>query len=135
MDQLGLSASIPLLIAVFTIVSYVQTKQINERNRQKDIEITNLTRLQEQKLADKQYQQNQRYANEQRQEDQRKADDLHHKTLCANYIEEISSIIYKQNQSMFTNEDRKMSYIRAKTLITLRSIDSARKSQLFTFLH
>ena len=122
--KLGLSASIPLLIAVFTIVSHIQTNQINERNREKDIEIANLTRLQEQKLADEQYQQ-----------DQRKADELHFHTLFANYIEEISSIIYKQNQSIFTNQAMKMSYIRAKTLLTLRSIDSARKSQLFIFLH
>ena len=122
--KLSLSASIPLLIALFTIVSHIQTNHINERNRQKDIEIANLTRLQEQKLADEQYQQ-----------DQRKSDELHFHTLFANYLEEISSVIYKQNQSRFTSEDRKMSYIRAKTLLTLRSIDSARKSQLFIFLH
>ena len=122
--KLSLSASIPLLIAFFTIVSHIQTNHINERNRQKDIEIANLTRLQEQKLADEQYQQ-----------DQRKADELHYHTLFANYIEEISSIIYKQNQSIFTSEEMKMSYIRAKTLLTLRSIDSASKSQLFIFLH
>ncbi|CAF4887989.1 unnamed protein product [Rotaria sp. Silwood1] len=125
--KLALSASIPLMIAIFTVISYIQTNEINERNRQKDIEIANQTRLQEQQLA-----------HEQHHEDQQQADELHYQTLFGNYIEEISTAIYKQsgqNQSMFISEDNKMLYIRRKTLLILRSIDSDRKNQLFIFLY
>ncbi|CAF1519741.1 unnamed protein product, partial [Rotaria sordida] len=95
-------------------------------NRQEDAVLANLTRQQEQRLV-----------NEQRIEDQRRAIDLHYQNVYSNYIEDISNVIYKQslNQTIFANEESKMSYIRRKTLLTLREIDSERKSQLFIFLH
>ncbi|CAF5101878.1 unnamed protein product, partial [Rotaria sp. Silwood1] len=114
------------MIAIFTVVTYVPQKEISERHREKDARLAHLTRQKDIDLA-----------LSQRVEDQRQADDLHYQTAFANYIEDISNSLYKQphNQSIFCNEESKILYIRRKTLITLREIDSERKSQLSIFLY
>ncbi|CAF1380054.1 unnamed protein product [Adineta steineri] len=164
--KLSLSASIPFMIAIFTIVSYIQQMQIDKNNREKDLEIANLTRIQDQMIANitrlhdlevanltqiKDWEiamanliianetkiQDRQIAEENRNEDRAQQYDLHYETLYSKYIEDISTIFYKQpyNQTIFTSEENKMLYIRRKTLMTLRSIDSERRSQLFVFLY
>ncbi|CAF0997427.1 unnamed protein product [Adineta steineri] len=175
--KLSLSASVTLMIAVFTIVSYIHQTEIAERNRiqderlanathDKDLEIANLTRIQDQIIANitryhdleianltqiKDWEialanlvianetkiQDRQIAEENRNEDRAQQQDLHYETVYATYIEDISTVLYKQpyNYSMFKDNEKKMLYIRRKTLLTLRSIDSERRSQLFVFLH
>ncbi|CAF1459184.1 unnamed protein product [Adineta steineri] len=175
--KLSLSASVPLMIAIFTIVSYVQQMQIDEHNRQqdeelaiatreKDISIANLTRIQDHmianitryhdleianltqikdweiamanlNIANETKMQDRQIAEDNRKEDRIQQQDLHYETLYSKYIDDISTILYKEphNQTTFTNEEKKMLYIRRKTLITLRTIDSERRSQLFVFLY
>ncbi|CAF1067007.1 unnamed protein product [Adineta steineri] len=175
--KLSLSASVTLMIAVFTIVSYIHQTEIAERNRiqderlanathDKDLEIANLTRIQDQIIANitryhdleianltqiKDWEialanlvianetkiQDRQIAEENRNEDRAQQQDLHYETVYATYIEDISTVLYKQpyNYSMFKDDEKKMLYIRRKTLLTLRSIDSERRSQLFVFLH
>jgi uncharacterized protein YjbI with pentapeptide repeats len=41
----------------------------------------------------------------------------------------------QQNQAIFINDEAKYLYIRRKTLMTLKEIDSERRSQLFIFLY
>ncbi|CAF1410799.1 unnamed protein product [Adineta ricciae] len=175
--KLALSASVPLMIGIFTIVSYVQQIKISENNREKeeglanatrekDLSIATLNRLQDQMIANitryhdleianltqiKDWEiamanlnianetkiQDRQIAEDNRQEDRAQQQDLHYESLYSKYIDDISAILYKQqyNQSLFTSEETKMLYIRRKTLITLRSIDSERRSFLFIFLY
>ncbi|UJR19725.1 hypothetical protein I4U23_022859 [Adineta vaga] len=175
--KLALSASVPMMIAIFTIVSYIQQMTINEINRQKDEDLANATRqkdlsiatlnrLQDQMIANitryhdlaianltqiKDWEiamanlnianetkiQDRQIAEDNRKEDRAQQQDLHYEGLYSKYIDDISAILYKQpyNQSIFTSEEAKMLYIRRKTLITLRSVDSERRSLLFVFLY
>ncbi|UJR11606.1 hypothetical protein I4U23_015788 [Adineta vaga] len=153
--KLTLSASVPLMIAVFTIVSYVQQMQMQEQNRQRDEELANATRYHDLKLANltqtKDWDiaeanlmianetkiQDRQIAEENREEDRMRQQDLHYETVYSKYIDDISTILYKHptNQSTFIDDEMKILYIRRKTLMTLRSIDSERRSQLFLFLY
>jgi uncharacterized protein YjbI with pentapeptide repeats len=151
-----LQGSIPLSIAIFTIISYIQTQQIDARQREQDLEIANKTRAQDLLIADlarmKDWNiaqtgldianetriQDRQLVDEQREDDRQLQQDLHHQELYSKYIDDISTIIYKQpqlNQPLFLDDEAKYLYIRRKTLLTLKEIDSERRSQLFIFLY
>ncbi|CAF4084123.1 unnamed protein product [Adineta steineri] len=112
--KLILSASIPLLITVFTVVTYIQQKDISERNRQQDLQIANLTR----------------------EEDQRLANELHYQNIFQNYIDDVTNILYKDhpNEAMFITEEKRFFYIGRKTIITSRQLNSDYRKQLLSFL-
>jgi hypothetical protein len=75
------SASIPVLITIFTIVTYIQQKEIAEVNRRQHLQIANKTRLNDQLIPEKQ-----------RQEEQCLANDLHYQTVYNIYIEDIATL-------------------------------------------
>ncbi|CAF4273582.1 unnamed protein product, partial [Adineta steineri] len=123
--KLILSASIPLLITIFTVVTYIQQKDISERNRQQDLQIASLTREKDIDLAEKQ-----------REEDQRLANELHYQNVFQNYIDDVTNVLYKHqpNEALFINEEERFFYIGRKTIITSRQLNSDYRKQLLSFL-
>ncbi|CAF4247122.1 unnamed protein product, partial [Adineta steineri] len=116
---------IPLLITIFTVVTYIQQKDISERNRQQDLQIASLTREKDIDLAEKQ-----------REEDQRLANELHYQNVFQNYIDDVTNVLYKHqpNEALFINEEERFFYIGRKTIITSRQLNSDYRKQLLSFL-
>jgi hypothetical protein len=138
----GLQCSIPLTIAIFTIVIYIQDSKIAELARKKDwdiastgLDIANKTHLQDREIANLTHLHDRELVVEQREEDRQQRADIHYQELYSKYIDDISTVLYKYNQTMFVSEEKKFLYIRRKTIFTLREIDSERRSQLFIFLY
>jgi uncharacterized protein YjbI with pentapeptide repeats len=138
----GLQCLIPLTIAIFTIVSYIQDLKIAELARKKDwdiastsLDIANKTHLQDQEIANRTHLHDRQLVEEEREEDRQQRADLHYQELYSKYIDDISTVLYKHNQTMFVSEEKKYLYIRRKTIFTLREINSERRSQLFIFLY
>jgi len=48
---MALSGLIPLMIGIFTVVSYIQQQRIDDHQREQDQRIANWTREQDQKIA------------------------------------------------------------------------------------
>jgi uncharacterized protein YjbI with pentapeptide repeats len=115
------------MIAIFTVVSYIQQKQISEQHRREDAQLANLTRHKDITIA-----------KEQREEDQRQADELHYQNVYNNYIEDVVNAIYKyqqENQSTFLSKHDKLSYISRKTIVASRQLNGNYRTQLFLFLY
>ncbi|CAF1039427.1 unnamed protein product [Didymodactylos carnosus] len=112
--NLILSALIPLMIGIFTVVSYIQQQQIAYENRKQD-----------RKIEDRR-----------RSEDQHRAENLHYENVYEKYIEDISNSIFKHstNQTSFLDNQTRFAYIKSKTLTALRRLDWERKTYLFLFL-
>ncbi|CAF0930714.1 unnamed protein product [Didymodactylos carnosus] len=142
------------MIAIFTVVTYIQQQQIAECHRQQEqqaanetrqkdlqiafanLEIANQTRIQDQQIINKTRIHDRQIAEEQRLEDKQRQNDLHYQKLYAYYIEDISNVLYKQNQNQsFIDERKKLLYIRRKTIMTLRKINNERRTHLFIFLY
>ncbi|CAF1264704.1 unnamed protein product [Adineta steineri] len=123
--KLILSASIPLLITIFTVVTYIQQKDISEQNRQQDLQIASLTREKDIDLAKKQ-----------REEDQRLANELHYQNVFQNYIDDITNVLYKHqpNEAMFITEEKRLFYIGRKTIVASRQLNGDHRKQLLKFL-
>jgi uncharacterized protein YjbI with pentapeptide repeats len=162
-----LSALVPLMIAIGTIVITFQQQNLDDLRRQQDRELANLTRMQDQEQAnltriqdrelasltrtqeleieERRYQEDQELANltrmqeldiEERryQEDRQQQNNLHYQNIYNTYIEDISNVLFRTNQS-FADNGMKMKYIRGKTLMALRELNSERKTHVFLFLY
>ncbi|CAF1414276.1 unnamed protein product, partial [Didymodactylos carnosus] len=135
LTRIAVSASIPLMIAIFTVVTYVQQQQISKHHRLQDQQIANETRLKDLQIANLTRIHDNQIAEKQREQDQQLADDLHYQTVYNKYIEDVSNVLYEQHQSSSFVDADKFQYIRSKTVTTLRDIDSAHKTYLFMFLY
>jgi uncharacterized protein YjbI with pentapeptide repeats len=105
--KIFLSALIPLMIGVFTIV----------------------TTLQEQKLSTLQREHDKREALLLRQQSEHQANNLHKENIYTIYLDDVSKLLISDN------EKSSLMQIRAKTLATLRQLDSERKKHLLLFLY
>jgi uncharacterized protein YjbI with pentapeptide repeats len=130
-----LDAMIPLMIGIFTIVAFVLQQQNEDRRREQDQLIGNLTRQKDMDLANLTRQQDHHFEEDRRAQDQHQADDLHYQEVFKSYIEDISDALFKQQtDKTFINNQTLLSYIRSKTLIALEELDCGRKTRLFVFL-
>ena len=105
--KLFVTALIPLMIGILTII----------------------TTLAQEKNAVKQREQDKQEAILLREQSERQADNLRKDTILATYLDDISKLLLLENRT------RILSNIRAKTLTTLRQLDSQRKKDLFLFLY
>ncbi|CAF4057967.1 unnamed protein product [Rotaria sordida] len=101
-----LSALIPLMIGVFTIVTTMLQQKLSDQQREQDKEDARLFRLQ----SDHQ------------------TDILRQETVFDTYIDDISAILME-------NEVQHLVHIRIKTLTSLRQLDPERKQHLLLFLY
>ena len=102
-----MSALIPLMIGIFTVVTTVlqQDNAIQQRDHDK------LQALLQRKQSDSQ------------------ADDLRQETVFAKYLDDITKLL------LLDNETHYLMYIRSKTLATLRQLDPSRKNQIILLLY
>ncbi|CAF4471934.1 unnamed protein product [Rotaria socialis] len=110
--NVALGALIPLMIEVSTIVVSAVNQSIQDKQRQQDQHLAYLRRLQDQQLAD----------------------ELYYQGVFKTYVEDISNVFFKLNNTFIDNQ-KKMKYIRIKTLIALEELDWQGKSRLFLFLN
>ncbi|CAF3865241.1 unnamed protein product, partial [Adineta steineri] len=110
--NIALGALIPMMIGVGTIIIAIVNQNIEDKRRQQDQDLAYLTRLQDQQLADA----------------------LYYQGVYKTYIEDISNILFKLNNS-FIDIEKKMKYIRTKTLTALDELDWQHRSRLFLFLY
>ena len=102
-----LSALVPFMIGVFTVITTLQQNKLSALQREQDKEEARLLR----------------------QHSEHQADNLHKENVYAVYLDEVSQLL------MSNEEKSSLMQIRAKTLATLRQLDSERKKHLFLFLY
>ena len=105
--KLLLSALIPLMIGVFTVITTLQQNKISTLQREQDKQEAFLLR----------------------QHSERQADNLHKENVYALYLDQISHLL------MSDQEKISLTQIRAKTLSSLRQLDFERKKHLLLFLY
>jgi len=105
--KLFLSALIPLMIGVFTVITTVQQQKMSSLQRAQDKQDALLLR----------------------QQSEYQADNLNKEKVYAAFLDEVSKIL------MSANEKSSLIQIRAKTLASLRQLDSERKKYLLLFLY
>ncbi|CAF1497468.1 unnamed protein product [Didymodactylos carnosus] len=123
--KLGLSTLVPLMIGIFTVVSYIQQQHISEQRRHQDREVSNDIRLQDRQIADAL-----------RAQSQRQADAFHYQDVYKTYLADVSDALFKENhERKFLSDTSKFLYIRSRTLSVLQELDSERQTDLFLFLY
>jgi uncharacterized protein YjbI with pentapeptide repeats len=105
--KLMLTALIPLMIGVFTIVSTLLQYKLSSQQRNQDKSDSLLFR----------------------QQSERHADSLQKETVLVTYLNDVSKLL------MLENETKIFVHIRTKTLTSLRQIDSERRKNLLLFLY
>lgn len=105
--KLLLSALVPLMIGVFTVINTLQENKLSILQREQDREEARLLR----------------------QHSEHQADNLHKENVYAIYLDDVSQLL------MSNEEGSSLMLIRAKTLSSLRQLDSERKKHLFLFLY
>lgn len=102
-----LSALIPLMIGVFTVVTTLIQQRSSFQQREQDKNDNTLARQQSDRIAET----------------------LQRETILVSYLNDVSKLLMSENHS------RILIHIRTKTLTTLRQLDSDRKRLLFLFLY
>ena len=144
-SNLALGALIPLSIGIATVVVTLLQQQVDDHRQKQEKQLDDRRYDQERLVDDRRYFLDQLLANltrekdfeieeQRRQQEQRQADDLHFQLIFKSYIEDISNVLFKSNQS-FADEEKKLQYISSKTLVVLDELDSTRKTRVFQFLH
>ena len=90
---------------------------------------TVVTTVQQQKLSTLQREQDKEEARLLRQQSEYQADNLHKEKVYSIYLDDVSNLL------MSDNDKSSLIQIRAKTLATLRQLDSERKKHLLLFLY
>jgi uncharacterized protein YjbI with pentapeptide repeats len=106
-----ISALLPLIIGIFTIIYTIQQNNIDIRHREQDLAIATDIRIQ----------------------DQRQADELRIQTVYDKYINDISMRLLDKDFN--ASNKNLLIHIRAKTLDTLRQLDVERKRNVILFLY
>lgn len=102
-----MSALIPLMIGVFTIVTTVLQQDNATQQREHDKQAARL----------------------QREQSNLQADNLRQETIFAKYLDDVTKLL------LLDNETHYLMYIRSKTLATLRQLDPSRKNQIILLLY
>ncbi|CAF1510191.1 unnamed protein product [Rotaria sordida] len=105
--KLILSALIPLMIAIFTIVTTILQQKLSTQQREQEKQDSLLLR----------------------QQTERQEDNLQKENIFATYLDDVSKLLLLENQ---TNS---LIHIRMKTLSALRQLDPTRRKYLFLFLY
>ncbi|CAF3014548.1 unnamed protein product [Rotaria socialis] len=105
--KLLLSALIPLMIGIFTVVTTIQQQKMSSLQREQDKNDALLLR---------------------EQSDNQTAH-RHKETIYATYLDDVTKLL------MSNNETKRLVYIRAKTLIILQQLDSERRKDVLLFLY
>jgi uncharacterized protein YjbI with pentapeptide repeats len=105
--KLTLSALIPLMIGVFTIVTTVLQQKLSNQQREQDKHDSHLLREQSERLAD----------------------NLQKESVLINYLNDVSNILMSENHTKI------LIHIRTKTLTSLRQLDADRKRYLLLYLY
>lgn len=105
--KLTLSALIPLMIGVFTIVTTILQQKSSYQQREQDKHDAHLLREQSHRLAD----------------------NLQKESVLVNYLNDISNLLMSQNHTKI------LIHIRTKTLTSLRQLDADRKRYLLLYLY
>jgi uncharacterized protein YjbI with pentapeptide repeats len=104
--KLFLSALIPLMIGIFTVITTIQQQKLSSLQREQDKQAAILLR----------------------QQSEHQADNLHKENVYATYLDDVSILL-------MSNNEQSLMQIRAKTLSSLRQLDSERKKYLLLFLY
>ena len=102
-----MSALIPLMIGIFTIVTTVLQQDNAAQQRGHD----------------------ERQAVLQREQSNSQADNLRQETILAKYLDDITQLLLRDNETHY------LMYVRSKTLATLRQLDPSRKNQIILLLY
>ena len=98
--------------------------------------VTVVFTLQQRELDNRRAKQDFQIEENRRNEDQRQADELHYQDIFKTYMEDISNILFRPNQTNgFVDNRTKSAYIRSKTLTALEELDSQRRTRLFLFFY
>jgi uncharacterized protein YjbI with pentapeptide repeats len=119
-SKIVLSAFIPLILAIFTIVYSIQQNSIAQANRLQDLSIATDNRHQDVNIAQ---------AN--RDQDQRQADELRRQSVFDTYMNEISALLLRLN----ITDKKHLAHIQVKTLNTLPHVDDNQKRDIILFLY
>jgi uncharacterized protein YjbI with pentapeptide repeats len=106
-----LSALLPLILGIFTVIYTIQQNNIAKQQREQDLAIATNIRIQ----------------------DQMQTDELRIQTVYDIYINDISMRLLDKNFN--TSNKKLLIHIRAKTLDTLRQLDVERKRKVILFLY
>ena len=107
--KLIISFALPLTVGIFTLVTTIQNRLIAQQHRDQDSQ----------------------QAHEQREEGSKRAMDEQQEHVYVTYINDIAQFLIENADNLTGN---KLTYVRTKTLATLRKLDSERKKQVFLFL-
>ena len=110
--NVAFGALVPLMIGVATVALTIVNQKIDDQRRLHDENLAYLRRVQDQQLAD----------------------ELYYQGVYKTFVEDLADILFKANISFIDNE-KKMKYIRTKTLTVLDELDWRHKSRLFFFLY
>ncbi|UJR34623.1 hypothetical protein I4U23_027400 [Adineta vaga] len=121
--QLIATISIPIIIAIYTIIENNSNVSIAADNSRKDIEIANNNRRSELDLAQQSQQKDRDLATDQQQED-----------ILVKYQTFLSSLILGHGKNLEESSNTKV-VLRFKTLTALHQLDIRRKSILIRSLH
>jgi uncharacterized protein YjbI with pentapeptide repeats len=101
------SALVPLMIAVFTVVTAVLQQNLSLQQREQDKQDALLLR----------------------QQSERQADNIRKETVFATYLDDVSKLLLMENETQI------LIHIRMKTLTSLRQLDPELKQRLLLFLY
>ncbi len=142
--KLILSAWLPLVLGIFTIVYTVQQYDISKQNREQDLAIANANREQDLAIANANREQDLNISNANREQDrdiaeairiqdQQQVDELRIQTIYDKYINDISALVLNMKSNV--SHENLLIQIRAKTLNALRQLDVERKRNIILFLY
>jgi uncharacterized protein YjbI with pentapeptide repeats len=106
-----LSALLPLILGIFTVIYTMQQNNIAKQNREQDLAIATAIR----------------------EQDQSQADELRIQTIYDTFINDISARLLDKNFN--ASNEKLLVHIRAKTLDSLRQVDTERKRNIIIFLY
>ncbi len=120
--KLLLSASIPLLIGIFTVVYTLQQDKLGRINREQDLNIARANREQDLSIA-----------RESAAQDVRERTKIRKQTVYDSYIAEISKTI--RNPDFNITDINQLTHISIQTLNALHQLDHDQKHEVIVFLY
>lgn len=105
--KLFLSASIPLMIGIFTLVTTLQQQKLSTLQREQDKTDARLLREQSEQHTAR----------------------LQKDNIYSTYLDEVTKLL------MSSNETKRLVYIRAKTLVSLQKLNADRRKNVLLFLY
>ncbi len=117
-----LSASVPVIMGIFTVVYTLQQNKLAQANREQDLDIARANRENDLKIA-----------RENAEKDAIEQQKIRQQTVYDSYIAEISKTIH--NDDFNISKDNQLMYIRIQTLNALHQLDHDQKREVIVFLY